>query len=68
MVIPGGAAAHYGAADVAKQFGMSIGISAFATGLLSMVIVGKVIDTWQSLELGTIIAQWIRKIFGLGAQ
>lgn len=65
LVIPGGAAAHYGAEDIAQQTGMSIGLAAFSVGLLSMIVVGKVVDTWNDLAIGTLLTQWIRKRFGL---
>jgi hypothetical protein len=65
LVIPGGAAAHYGAVDIARLFGMSVGLAAFSAGLLSMIVVSKVVDTWNDLALGTLVADWLRKLLGL---
>jgi len=65
MVIPGGALSLYGSAYAATQTGMPEGLAGFVLGLLGMIFFGKIIDTWQDLELGTILKQWLRKLLGI---
>lgn len=65
MVLPGGALSYYGSSYVAAVSGMPEGLSGFVVGLLGMIFIAKIINTWQALELGQIIGSLLRKWFGV---
>lgn len=65
LVVPGGAMSYYGADYVAKLSGMPVGLAGFVVGLLGMIFIAKVINTWQNLELGSILGAWLKKRFGV---
>lgn len=65
LVVPGGFLAYYGHEDLATFTGMNQGLAGFSIGLLGMIFIAKVIDTWNSLDLGTILMQWLRKLLRL---
>lgn len=68
MVIPGCALSFFGAGWASKLSGMPEGLAGFLMGLLGMILFGKLIATWQALDLGTIVMDWIQavkdRIFG----
>lgn len=62
MVIPGGALSFFGAGWAAKVSGMPEGLAGFLLGLLGMILFGKLIATWHTLDLGAIVMDWIHAI------
>ncbi len=65
MILPGAAGAFFAAGYVASHTGLTEGLAGFLTGLLGMVIVAKLVKTWNDLDLGTIAKKWLHKRFGV---
>lgn len=63
--LAGGTTAWYSYAWVASRSGVSEGLASFLVGLFSMAIVRKLFDIWDKFDLGSIIVEWVRKLFGL---
>lgn len=65
MFLGGAGLAYWGSPWAAKAAQLEPGFAGFLLGLLGMRLVSKVIDTWDALELGTLLRDVIRKWFGL---
>jgi len=65
MFVAGAAMSRYGAEWVAKLVGMNEGFAGFLLGMFGMAIAAKLFETWQGLELGLILRDWLRKMAGL---
>ena len=65
LIFPGGALSYYAAADVARLSGMSLSLAGFSTGILGMIVLAKIVETWNSLEIGQILGSLLRKWFGV---
>lgn len=65
LIFPGGALSYYAHADVARISGMNTGLAGFATGILGMIALERIVAAWYSLDIGGILMQIIRKWFGV---
>lgn len=66
MVIPGAVLSYYGAAHLAGVVHMPEGLAGFLLGLFGMAAVAKVFDTWETLQLGSLVQRFLAKRLGLG--
>lgn len=65
MLVPGVALSFYGAAPLAAYLHMPEGLSGFLLGLFGMAAVGKVFDTWESLQLGELLRRRLASLLGV---
>lgn len=65
MVLPGVALSYYASEAVAKSLGLPEGLSGFLLGLCGMSVVARLFDTWNKLDLGTLVKAALRKWLGL---
>lgn len=65
MLVPGMALSFYGAGPLAVYLHMPEGLSGFLLGLFGMAAVGKVFDTWESLQLGDLLRKRIAALLGV---
>ena len=68
MFLAGAAMSRIGSSDVAHLVGLSEGFAGFLLGLFGMAVASKTFETWQALDIGGILRDWIRKIAGLPAK
>ncbi len=55
MVIPGAALSFYGSGWASQHTGMPEGLAGFLLGLLGMILFGRIISTWQALDLNALL-------------
>jgi len=65
LAVPGCALSYFAADEISRVSGMPPGLSGFLVGLLGMVFVAKVVETWQGLDLSAIIKRWLQKRLGV---
>ncbi len=68
MFVAGAALSRFGTEDVSRIVGLSPGFTGFLLGLFGMAVTAKTFETWQALELGSILRDWLRKMAGLPAK
>lgn len=62
----GWAMAHYFGSVLHDTFPrLSPETSGFAVGLLGVVVVKKLFDTWEQFDAGTLLKQWVTRKLGL---
>ena len=62
----GWAMAHYFGAFVHDTFPrLGLETSGFLVGLLGVVVVKKLFDTWEQFDAGTLLKQWVTRKLGL---
>jgi hypothetical protein len=62
----GWAMAHYFGRVVHETFPrMGLETSGFAVGLLGVIVVKKLFDTWEQFDAGTLLQEWLRKVLKL---
>jgi hypothetical protein len=65
MVLPMLPVAHYGAPFVGDHVGLSEGLAGCMIGLLGPAAIAKLLETWEALDLGSILKKLIYKWLGL---
>ena len=65
MFIGGAALAYWGSPWAAKWAQLDAGFAGFLLGLLGMRIVAKLMDGWDTFELGTLLRDWLRQLLRL---
>lgn len=65
MFVAGWAMSFYGAASVAGWLGFNEGFTGFLLGVFGMSIVDKIFEAWNTLKLGEILQDWVRKRLGV---
>jgi hypothetical protein len=65
MFVPSVALSYYGGDWIAEQVGLPASLAGFLVGLLGMAFIAKILDTWDALDLGSLIKRWITKLLGL---
>jgi hypothetical protein len=68
MFAAGWVLSFYGSPIAAQWLGFSEGFAGFLLGLFGMAIVDKIFETWKTLEIGTLLSDWIRKVLNLEHQ
>lgn len=63
MLVPGAALSFYASGPLASYAHMPEGLAGFLLGLFGMAAVGKVFETWETLQFGDLIrktfARWL---------
>lgn len=65
MVLPGCVLARYAGEPLAQMLHMNESLAGYLLGLFGMAMVGKVFETWQALELGTLLRRKVAAILGV---
>lgn len=65
MFVPSVALSYYGGDWIAGQVNIPASLAGFLVGLLGMAFIAKILDTWDALDLGTLLKRWISKLLGL---
>lgn len=65
MFAAGWALSFYGSSHVASWLGFNEGFAGFLLGLFGMSIVDKTFEAWNTLEVGVILKDWLRKRLGV---
>lgn len=65
MFVPSVALSYYGGDWVASEVALPASLTGFLVGLLGMAFIAKILDTWDTLDLGSLLKRWITKLLGL---
>lgn len=65
MFASGSAMAAFGTPWAAKFSDLPEGFAGFLLGLFGMTIVSKCFEAWETLDLSTMLRDWLRKLLSL---